>query len=62
MIWIMLVACRTGVGDVDGDGYTVTDGDCDDRNAVVFPEAIEVCDGVDNDCDGALDEDAGEDW
>jgi hypothetical protein len=30
--------------------------DCDDRNPDAFPDAEEVCDGVDNDCDGQADE------
>ncbi len=30
------------------------DGDCDDANAAVSPFALEVCDGVDNNCDGTL--------
>jgi hypothetical protein len=30
--------------------------DCDDKNADVHPNAIEVCDGIDNDCSGATDE------
>ena len=38
--------------DIDGDGVTDCAGDCDDRNAEVFPGAAEVCDGLDNDCDG----------
>lgn len=42
--------------DVDGDGFTVADGDCDDGDDGVFPGADEVCDGVDNDCDEATDE------
>ncbi len=41
--------------DVDEDGYTA-DVDCADWNAEVHPEADEVCDGVDNDCDGEIDE------
>lgn len=30
--------------------------DCDDRRADVHPNAVEVCDNVDNDCDGEVDE------
>ncbi len=41
--------------DIDGDGYTA-DVDCDDADAAINPSATEVCDGVDNDCDGATDE------
>jgi hypothetical protein len=44
--------------DDDGDGLTETSSpapDCDDSNADVFPGAIEWCDGLDNDCDGAID-------
>lgn len=43
----------SGSPDVDGDGYTVEGGDCDDANAAVNPGAEEVCeDGIDQDCDG----------
>jgi len=39
--------------DLDDDGWTVADGDCDDFDAGVNPDAEEVCgDAVDNDCDG----------
>jgi large repetitive protein len=42
--------------DLDGDGYT--DGeDCDDGNAAVSPASAELCDGIDNDCNGEIDED-----
>jgi hypothetical protein len=39
-------------------GYTLSDGDCDDVNAAVFPGADETCDGEDDDCDDLIDEDA----
>lgn len=37
--------------DNDSDGYTTCQNDCDDTNAAVNPDALEVCDGIDNDCD-----------
>ena len=36
--------------------YSTSSGDCDDTNAGINPSATEVCDGVDNDCDGATDD------
>jgi hypothetical protein len=39
--------------------HVALDGDCDDTDATVFPGAADdTCDGVDNDCDDAVDEDA----
>ena len=45
-----------GVTDHDGDGYTIAEGDCDDSDASIHPGATEVCDGVDNNCAGGVDE------
>jgi hypothetical protein len=44
-----------GTLDKDGDGY-IGQYDCDDTNAAVHPWATEVCNGIDDDCDGLVDE------
>ena len=62
--------CATYYRDTDGDGYGDPDhtasapadgfvtlsGDCDDTNPAINPGATEVCDGIDNNCDGAVDD------
>ena len=43
--------------DLDGDGWTVEDGDCDDEDAGINPEATESCAMPgDEDCDGLVNE------
>ena len=43
--------------DNDGDGYSEDGGDCDDNNVAISPNGNEVNgDGIDNDCDGEIDE------
>jgi hypothetical protein len=42
--------------DVDGDGYSLALGDCNDNNPAIHPGATETtADAVDYDCDGSLD-------
>jgi large repetitive protein len=49
-----VVACRPP------DGYAIASelADCNDEDASVYPGAVEVCDGVDQDCDRLIDDDA----
>ena len=48
---------RVTVEACDGPtGYAVVAGDCDDGDAARHPGQTEVCNGVDDDCDGAVDE------
>jgi len=37
-------------------GFVSKPGDCDDKNGLVHPGAAEACDGVDNDCNGKIDD------
>ena len=53
------LGCRGGGAgtDADGDGFKFCV-ECDDSNAAAHPGAVEVCNGVDDDCDGAVDDGA----
>ena len=60
-----LDADNDGFGDRDmsltacepDSGYVSNADDCDDSAPSIFPDAPETCDGLDNDCDGDIDED-----
>ncbi len=39
------------------EGYTAAAGDCNDGSADAYPEAPELCDGIDNDCNGTAEDD-----
>jgi len=52
---LVLISLLSACGpDVDGDGFRQRD--CNDRRPAVNPRADERCNGIDDDCDGLIDE------
>ncbi len=45
-----------GSADLDGDGQSFRDGDCNDGDPGVYPGAVETCDGRDNNCNFMVDD------
>ena len=52
-------AVDEGADDNDHDGFTGFCGDCNDSDPTMNPHATEVCDRVDNNCDGYVDSEPG---
>ena len=51
------ICCIDGDGDLRGEGEGCITTDCDDTNGAIYDDAIEICDGFDNDCVGGVDVD-----
>ncbi|MFT4974783.1 MAG: hypothetical protein ACI8S6_000666 [Myxococcota bacterium] len=58
LLLLFLAACSEPPTDADGDG--AAGDDCDDSNDSVYPGADELCNGIDDDCDGSIDENPGD--
>ena len=41
--------------DADEDGFSISNGDCDDQDPLTYPGAYELQDKIDNNCDGVID-------
>jgi len=53
-------ACGWTCWDADGDGYDAEfcgGTDCGDYSSLIYPGAVELCDALDNDCDGIVPDD-----
>jgi MYXO-CTERM domain-containing protein len=47
--------------DADNDGVNTCDGDCDDADPTVYAGATEICDGIDQNCDGDVSDETDDD-
>ena len=55
--WFSLEFGKTEINiDNDGDGFSEIQGDCNDNDANINPDQSELCDSVDNNCNGIADE------
>jgi hypothetical protein len=50
----VVLTIETAASCEEVSGFASTAGDCDDANPLIYPGAAEVCDGLDDDCDGAI--------
>ena len=56
-IWLSPTWFDGALRDLDGDGSSAAQGDCDDEDPAVHPAAEELCDSdADEDCDGLVDD------
>ena len=53
---VVEVVEMSGSTDNDGDNFTPLAGDCNDADPSVNPDETEICDGIDNNCNGIIDE------
>ncbi len=49
------IDCSVSAVDLDNDGFT-SDVDCNDNDPSIFPGAVELCDDIDNNCNGEINE------